>query len=440
MNNVLRRDFLRSGLGTAAALTAGARTARASSATEAAIEIAHAEIWRRLIDRHGIMLDFSELDGSVAIPEPDECRLGKPNALGWWSPIENGAFFNGLYMDAAVGRWRATGAAPDAQKARRLAQGLMLLASVGSVKGFVGRGFATDGRAHYPMGSDDQTLPWFYGLWRFLDSGIAAKEEKASIAAKLVEVADEIVRRKWELPAEDPFRTRGSFSGFLFYQAPRLLFVAKLIHKITGDPKWDAIYQTALRERGGEGNRSRLELCERGMVYDHGHGGRRHSWTTSNCVAAMRALWELEEDRAIRAALFAGLQASATVAMESLPIALKFDNDAEPHFESDWRKLNASWVPQASAREAQDLAEAQSRELRKLSPRRGQELSFVREPVFAAWIATLAPDKDSLQQREADLLHVLGHYRYDRLRYSQFFPAEAAWWRLMERRRGTKSG
>lgn len=436
MNDVSRREFLRSGLGTAAALTAGAQIARASSATEAAIEIAHAEIWRRLIDRHGVMLDFSELDGSVAIPEPDECRLGKPNALGWWSPIENGAFFNGLYMDAAVGRWRMTRATPDAEKARRLAQGLMLLASIGTVKGFVGRGVATDGRAHYPMGSDDQTLPWFYGLWRFLDSGIATGEEKASIGAKLVEVADEIVRRNWDLPAEDPFRTRGCFRGFLFYQAPRLLFVAKLIHKITGDLKWNTIYQDALRERGGEGNRSRLEFCERGMVYDHAHGGRRHSWTTSNCVAAMRALWELEEDRAIRAAMLAGLQASATVAMESLPIALKFDNDEERHFESDWRKLNASWVPQTSALEAQDLAQAQSRELGKLSPRRGQELSYVREPVFAAWIATLAPDKATLKQREADLLRVLGHYHYDRLRYSQFFPAEAAWWRLMENRRG----
>jgi len=29
-------------------------------------------------------------------------QAGKPNALGWWAPIENGAMFNGLYMDAAV--------------------------------------------------------------------------------------------------------------------------------------------------------------------------------------------------------------------------------------------------------------------------------------------------------------------------------------------------
>src|SRR5262245_8580223 len=74
----------------------------------AAVESAHREIWRRFVDSHGIMLDFTDLDGTVKYPTPDECRDGKPNALGWWSPIENGAMFNGLYMDAAVRRWEHT--------------------------------------------------------------------------------------------------------------------------------------------------------------------------------------------------------------------------------------------------------------------------------------------------------------------------------------------
>lgn len=426
-----RRHFLRTGLLSAAATLRPANT-RASSEAGVAIELAHAEIWRRLIDRHGIMLDFSDLDGSVIIPEPEECRLGKPNALGWWSPIENGAFFNGLYMDAALHRWRATRTEADAAKAKRLADGLVLLASIGQVKGFVGRGVGTDGRSHYPMGSDDQTLPWFYGLWRYLESGIATETERARIVAKLREVADEILRLDWQLPAEPPFDTRGSFREFLFYQAPRLLFVAKMMHRTTGDDKWEAIYRSALRERGGKDNASRLELCERGMVYDHGNGKRRHSWTTSNCVAAMRALWEMEEDQTTRAALSRGLDASATVAMESVPEALKFDNDHEARFEPDWRKLNALWVPQSTKNQAQDLASAQLREIRKLSPRRDQELSSVREPVFAAWIVTLAPDADVLRRRAPDLLRALAHYRYDRLRYSQFFPAESAWWRLKE--------
>ena len=74
----------------------------------AAAESAHREVWRRFIDGSGIFLDFADLDGKVSIPTPEECREGKPNALGWWAPIENGAMFNGLYMEAAVNRSRAS--------------------------------------------------------------------------------------------------------------------------------------------------------------------------------------------------------------------------------------------------------------------------------------------------------------------------------------------
>ncbi|MCX6997488.1 MAG: hypothetical protein NTV49_10485, partial [Kiritimatiellaeota bacterium] len=40
------------------------------------------------------MVDFTDLDGSVNLPTPDECREGKPNALGWYQTIENGAMFS----------------------------------------------------------------------------------------------------------------------------------------------------------------------------------------------------------------------------------------------------------------------------------------------------------------------------------------------------------
>ena len=42
--------------------------------------------------------------------------------------------------------------------------GLLLLADLGGVRGFIARGAATDGRATYALGSNDQTMPWFYGL------------------------------------------------------------------------------------------------------------------------------------------------------------------------------------------------------------------------------------------------------------------------------------
>lgn len=393
-----------------------------------AVEKAHAEIWRRFIDKHNVLLDFTELDGRVEIPTPEECQLGKPNALGWWSPIENGPMFNGLYMDAAVNRWRLTKSPDDAAKVRRLAEGLIFLAALSDVKGFVARGAATDGKSHYPMGSDDQTLPWFLGLWRYLESGLATAAERERIVAELVETAEAIVALGWLMPAEPPFGIRGSFRPFLFYSAPRLLFVAKLMHRLTNDAKWDELHRAALHERGGPQNMSRLELCERGLVFEH---GGKHAWTASCPVAALRALWEMESDETIRAAYARGLAASVEVAAECLPLSEQFRNDDPRPFDSDWRRMNAQWKPQRTEQDAVELAQAQLKDFGKNhSPRRGLETAFVREPVFAAWIITLCPDRALVEPHRAAIDQLLAHYQYEKLHYSQFFPVESAWYRL----------
>ncbi len=422
MNAVNRRTFITTALASSSCvINAGATTAAI------AVEQAHAEIWRRFIDKYNIMIDFTDLDGSVSIPTPEECKLGKPNALGWWAPIENGAMFNGLYMDAAVNRWRHTKSAEHAAKARRLMEGLLHLNSISEVKGFVGRGVSTDGKSHYPMGSNDQTLPWFLGLWRYLDAGLATQDERQRIIAHLVETAEVIVSLKWLMPAEPPFGIRGSFTGFAFDSAPRMLFVCKLLHAVTGDVKWDKLYQSALNERGGKDMRTRLEICEHGMVFEY---ARYHTWTSCTCVGAMRALWEMEKDETIRAAYARGLQASADLAFKSLPMADKFDNADTSRFEMDWRVMNKDWKPQQTELESQDLAHLQLKGFMKVAPRRGKETEFVREPTAAAWVVTLAPDAAILNQRAADVERVIAHYDYSRLYYSQFFWVESAWWRL----------
>jgi len=418
-----RRTFLALTL-----VSSGLTRLRAASPASGA-ERAHREIWRRFIDGNGIMIDFAAMDGSVSLPTPEECQLGKPNALGWWSPIENGAMFNGLYMDAAVKRWRHTRAPEDAAKARKLMEGLLLLNSLSDVKGFVARGVSTDGRSHYPMGSNDQTLPWFLGLWRFLDAGLATEAERRRVVGQLVETAEEIVRLNWAMPAEAPFGKRGSFLGFSFDSAPRMLFVCKLLFVITGEVKWEELYQKALSERGGKEGRSRLEVCESGMVFEY---AKYHTWTSCTCVGALRALWEMEKTPEIRDAFARGLQASADLALKSLPMAERFDNADASHFEMDWRVMNQDWKPQQTEKDAQDLALFQLKGFLKVSPRRGKETEFVREPTAAAWVVTLAPDASILRSRTEAVERVIAHYDYEKLYYSQFFWVESAWWRLQD--------
>ena len=80
-----------------------------------------------------------------------------------------------------VKRWEHTRDEVDAANARRLMNGLFLLNSISDVPGFVGRGVSTDGRSHFAMGSDDQTFPWYLGLWRFHQSDLATDRDRDAI-------------------------------------------------------------------------------------------------------------------------------------------------------------------------------------------------------------------------------------------------------------------
>lgn len=388
---------------------------------------AHTEIWRRFIDKYGIMIDFADMDGKVSLPTPEECKAGKPNALGWWSPIENGAMFNGLYMDAAVNRWKRTKSDEDATKARKLMEGLLLLNSISEVKGFVGRGVSTDGMSHYPMGSNDQTMPWFLGLWRYWESGIATDADKTRIAKHLVETAEEVVRLGWQMPAEEPFKVRGSFNGYHFEEAARMLFTMKMLHRVTGDEKWRTMYLTELEKRGGEKQLSKREICVGGMVFWY---SKNHNWTSCAAVGGLRGLWELETDAALKADFAKGLVASAKLAAEWLSLAQQFDNADTSHFEMDWRVMNAEWKAQQNEHEAVALAQAQLKNFMKLAPRRGKETAFIREPTAAAWIVTLTADLEQLNHLAPAVGGVIAHYDYSKLYYSQFFWVEMAWERL----------
>jgi hypothetical protein len=143
----------------------------------------------------------------------------------------------------------------------------------------------------------------------------------------------------------------------------------------------------------------------------------------------------MERDETIKAAFARGLQASADLAFKSLPMAQQFDNADTSHFEMDWRaSMLPLWKPQRTEQEAQDLAHEQLRAFMKVSPRRGKETEFVREPPAAAWIVTLAPDAAILKTRAPDVERVIAHYDYSKLYYSTFFWVESAWWRLRDAR------
>lgn len=427
-----RRTLLQSSLALGAGifprLSFGGELFHPDTATAAAQ--AHHELWRRFVDEYGILVDFCDLDGKVNLPTPEECQTGKPNALGWFQPIENGAMFNGLYLDAAVNRWRSTKAREDAAKARRLMEGLLLLNSISDVKGFVGRGVSTDGRSHYPMGSDDQTAPWFIGLWRYYDSGLASDQEKDRLRRRLAETTEAIVSLGWNMPAEAPFGKRGTFEGFHFEKVVRKLFVMKLMARVTADASWKERYCAELETVGGELALTKRQYAAGGMKYFY---APTHAWTSCVAVAALRCLWEMEEDPLLKDDYAAGLRASAVLAAECLPFAEKFDPANPATFSEDWRSaMMPLWKEQTTEQEAVDLAIAQVRAFAKISPRRNSEADFIREPSAAAWIISLCPDQQVVKTHLPAIERLIRRLDYANLHYATFFWVESVWWRVRE--------
>lgn len=391
---------------------------------------AHSEIWRRFIDKHGVMLDFTDLDGSVELPTPEECRAAKPNALGWWSPIENGAMFTGSYLAMTVNRWEHTRDDADAANARRLMDGLLLLNSVSDVPGFVARGVSTDGRSHFAMGSDDQTFPWYLGLWRFHQSGLATDKDRDLIRQRFETTTRALLKNIWRIPAEAPFKTRGNYLGYEFDDTARKLLILRAMYAVTGVAEWKQRYHKALSERGGKEKLSRLEIAERGMRYWY---SARHNWTCASSVGGLRGLWEMEDDPKVKTAFARGLSASAELAARSLDLAMKYDPTKIARFNPDWRSVMLPhWREQVTDKDAMQVASPQLSAFRKASPQRDRETDFVREPAAAAWIVTLCPDSKTIRPHIPAVERVIDRYDYSQLYYSTFFWVEGAWWRLKD--------
>ena len=400
-----------------------------------AIEKANKELWGKFIDKYGIIRDFV---GET--PTPEDCTLGRPNAIGWWSPIENGPFFTGLYLSAACKRGQRSGKKIDREKARRLADGLLRCASVSDVAGFVTRGVGTDGKCHYPLGSVDQTIPWYLGLYSYLMSEIPTTEHRQLVMDKLREVTAALVATDWKLPCDGHFK--GEFRGDLksnnYLEVTAYLFVLRMMHQLTHDNLWLEQYCTALYEypRGSVeqpslSNKTRLEICAAGYRIDHavfnGNIDKSALWIYVKNQATLVHLLAMEDDETIKANYRIGLVQNAKNAMEAIKEYQKFDNnDTKVFGHTNWREGYPTWFPQKTQEDARKLSAMGDRE--KLGERKGYERAYMTNPLAAAAIIALAGDSASREIVE----RVVSHYDYSRINMSEFFLAEVAYYALPE--------
>lgn len=418
--------IVRGGVSAALLAVCGLPASGASPSDAArAVEAAHEALWTKFVGPDGIIRD------TVGdLPTPEDCALGKPNAIGWWSPIENGPMFTGLYLPAACERARRSGSPADKEKARRLAQGLLLCASISDVPGFIARGVGTDGKCHYPMGSDDQTHPWFYGLHAYVASGLPEGAEREKIVAKMREVADVLESSGWRCPCDGAFKGdfRGGYKGHLFRDAVRYLHLLRVMADVTGDAAWLRRYQVALAERPAKSEKTRAEICAVGYPLDReaiANIDASSLWIYVGSQGALARLAALETDASILKLYREGLLVNATNALPSIGAYRQFDNaDTKVFGHVKWREGYPEWFPQKTQEDALRLSKTGDKA--KLGARKGYEARLMRNPLAAAAVVALAGGEASREE----IGRAIAHYDYAKLNMAELFFAECAYYAL----------
>ncbi|NEW80933.1 MAG: hypothetical protein GZ094_00985 [Mariniphaga sp.] len=395
------------------------------------VEQANTVLWKKFIDKYGIIHDFV---GET--PTPEDCVLGRPNAVGWWSPIENGPFFTGLYLSAACERARRSGDKIDDEKARRLADGLLKCASVSDVAGFIARGVGTDGQCHYPLGSVDQTIPWYLGLYSYLKSDIPTPQHRKIVMNKLREVTSALNALDWKLPCDGCFKSefRGDLKSNNYLEVTSYLFLLRMMYQLFQDPIWLERYQTALFEypRGSvekpsELNKTRIDICAAGIRIDSVIFQNKHFdsqlWIYVKNQATIVYLAAMENDEKIKASYRIGIEQNVTNALEVIEAYKTFNNNDTKKFgHSNWREGYPTWFTQKTQSDAAKLASMGNKE--KLGERKLYERTYMTNPLAAAAIIALAGDSVNREIVE----HVISHYNYSKLNLSEFFLAEFAYY------------
>jgi hypothetical protein len=196
--------------------------------------------------------------GLGALESPDEIALGRVRAqempYGYGSGIQDVALENGHLLFALCDAYDATRDEFLAGTARRIFEGMKLVATVSPVPGFVPRGPHPDGKSYYRDSSMDQHTTFVYALWRYYHSPLATEDDKQFIADELDSVARRLEQYDWGIRVEDG--SRQAHVGFSWLQFTRtgatvLLAVVAAVADVTGDEHWRDLYENLGAEKEG---------------------------------------------------------------------------------------------------------------------------------------------------------------------------------------------
>ena len=364
---------------------------------------------REFVGDDGLLLDYVG-----DIPDAKDIAEFRPNAMGWWTPIENGSMFTGEWLPVLMAEGTAKKALVE-----RCVKGLIKMSEVSDVPGFIARGTGRDGKSHYPCGSNDQTDPWFLGLLEYCRWPHADPVIRSNALDRLVFVARALEANGWGVPCDGAFRgeNRGNLysKGMPFWSKSRLLYSLKALHLLTGDAHWEERYGSlktgciAEIESGGEVDSKCFKSCFNSGV-----------WIYVASAQMLAKLIEIEDNVSDRERMRKGLLHYAERVAPQMKLCSNYDNEkVRPFKYANWRE-GYNWRPQKTQKEAESVAYSPKREV--LGDRKDHERKFMANPLAAAAVCALA---DRERYHDA-ILATLRHYDYDTPNISEFFHAAIA--------------
>lgn len=373
---------------------------------------------------YGHILDYVGDGGEVFYPTPEQCERGIPNGFGWWTPIENGAFFTGLYAYTLIKSYDAEPSEELRQKIDILIHGLFTLYDVSHREGFIARGVAEDGKSHYPISSDDQVAPWMLALYAYVHSDSCRdRDGAAQRLLRFLEVfsdSDDSVITDWEGVKHGSWASQSGWRDVV-----KLLFAKRIYAELTGSDTDLASFRAVAEGAPPESVYTRIEIVSHGFAPEMINSYGKQPWI---CVSAHLALRELRLLDPENADYYnRGIYNDAVAALPMVRGIRDFTQGNKP-FCADWRGLATLWQDRGHDISAhREMANAQNRIwMKETVPSRKDEHVILGNAVYAAWIAIASDDKRIADAAYSELCRGYKEIDWDRLHLPMAYPTECA--------------
>lgn len=385
----------------------------------------HDIVWSRFIRKpYGHLLDYADRQGNTSIPTAEECRQSNPNPYGWWTPIENGGFFGGLYLEALLTEYARCPSDRLADEIDTLVSGLERLQDVARKEGFIARGVAQDGVSHYPVSSEDQVFPWVMGMYSYLKSPLC--RDRADVRARLLRLLRAVWSRGGAVPCDGDYdcANDAAIDAPDWRRCANVLFSAYVLADLSGDEADWRRYEALCGGRPGQSGYTRCEIVSHGFAHDMVRNtGLIQMWICVSFHLAMHKLAALDQKRG--ALYAAGCRMNGVTALQFAPDIEKYDNRAGG-FDLNWRVISPLRRPfEGDLKSAWDNAcEECAVWQREAVPHRHMEHTVLGNALWGLWIALISMDSAVEAQARAGLSE-LDSVDWNTLTISYAFVAES---------------